>query len=242
VQAQTQMAKSKLIYPKLSPRDYVMLVRKKFSEAGDPIRAEGQMRYMRNKYAYYGLKAPEWVAILKEVFAEYGMYDGKDLRTFARLCFNDEYHEIFYAGLQMIEKQIKTQRKDFIDFLEKAIMTGAWWDTVDWISKLVGIHFKRYPELQHEYARKWISSENIWLQRVAIIHQLLYKDKTDQKLLFEMILKRKNSPEFFVQKGAGWALRQYSKTNPKAVREFISKNPELSPLTRREGMKWLKKG
>jgi len=238
-----QTANGNLILPSLSPHDYVALIRRRFSEAGDPVRAEGQMRYMRNKYAYYGLKAPEWVAILKEVFAQYGMYEGKDLQTFAKQCFNAEYHEMFYTGLQMIEKRIKTQRKDFIDFLEKAIITGGWWDTVDWISKLVGIHFKRFPELQYTYAHKWISSDNIWLQRVAIIHQLLYKEKTDQKLLFEMILRRKESKEFFVQKGAGWALRQYSKTNARAVKNFIAKHPELQPLTRREGMKWvMKKG
>ncbi len=227
--------------PTLSSKDYVALIRARFSEAGDLVRAEGQMRYMRNKYPYYGLKAPEWVAMLKDIFAEYGMYDGKDLQSFARLCFNEEYHEMFYAGVQMIEKQIKVQPAGFIDFLEKAIITGSWWDTVDWISKLVGIHFKRYPELQHKYARKWIASDNIWLQRVAIIHQLLYKEKMDQKLMFEMILYRKTSQEFFVQKGAGWALRQYSKTNAKAVREFIAKHPELSSLTRREGMKWVRK-
>lgn len=231
-----------MIYPSLSPREYISLIRKKFSDAGDPVRAEGQRRYMRNRYEYYGLKAPEWVAILKDIFTKHGMYDGKDLQAFARLCFNEQYHEMFYTGLQMMEKQIKTQPPGFIDFLEKAIITGAWWDTVDWISKLVGIHFLHYPELQSRYARKWIASDNIWLQRVAIIHQLLYREKTDQKLLFQMILHRKNSQEFFVQKGAGWALRQYSKTNTKTVREFIAKHPELPALTKREGIKWLKKG
>lgn len=226
--------------PTLSPTDYVSLIRRKFSEAGDPVRAEGQMRYMRNKYAYYGLKAPEWVAILKDVFADHGMYDGKRLQKFATLCFNEEYHEMFYAGLQMIEKQLKIQDADFIVFLEKAIKAGAWWDTVDWIAKLVGIHFLRYPKLQYAYCRKWIESSNIWLQRVAIIHQLLYHDRTDHALLFEMILHRSDSSEFFVQKGAGWALRQYSKSNGRAVRTFIAQHPELAALTKREGMKWLK--
>lgn len=231
----------KFTTPDIPPNEYVALIRKKFSEEGDPVTAEGQMRYMRNKYAYYGLKAPEWVAILKEMFAEHGMYEGKNLRTFARCCFDEEYHEMFYAGLQMLEKQIKKQPAGFIDFLEKAIVTGAWWDTVDWISKLVGIHFLRYPDLQYTYCRKWIRSDNIWLQRVAMIHQLMYKENTDHKLLFEMILERKNSAEFFVQKGAGWALRQYSKFNANAVTRFIAKHPDLAPLTKREGMKWLER-
>lgn len=225
----------------VSPHQYISIIRHRFSEAGDPIRAEGQMRYMRNQYSFYGLKAPEWVAIMKDIFAKNGLYNGKDLQVFAGLCFRQEYHEMFFAGLQMIEKQIRHQPESFIGFLERAIIKGAWWDTVDWIAKLVGIHFLRHPALQKAYCKKWINSDNIWLQRVAIIHQLLYKERTKEKLLFEMILRRKDSTEFFVQKGAGWALRQYSKTNASAVKAFIRAHPELPALTKREGLKWLKR-
>jgi 3-methyladenine DNA glycosylase AlkD len=219
----------------------VALIRKRFAEAGDPVRAEGQMKYMRNQFAYYGIKAPIWVAMLKNIFSEHGKYSGKDLQTFAKLCFQEEHREMFYAGLQMIEKQIKYQSADFIDFLEKAIVIGNWWDTVDWINKLVGIHFRRFPELQYKYSRKWIRSDNIWLQRVAILHQLMYRKDTNEKLLHEMILYRKQSAEFFVQKGAGWVLREYSKANPAAVKAFVKQNPDLPALTKREALKWLKK-
>jgi 3-methyladenine DNA glycosylase AlkD len=44
------------------------------------------------------------------------------------------------------------------------------------------------------------------------------------------------SKEFFLQKGAGWALRQLAKTNPEAVRAFVEKT-RLAPLTRREALK-----
>jgi len=59
-------------------------------------------------------------------------------------------------------------------------------------------------------------------------------------LLFDLILYHRKSKEFFIQKGAGWALREYSKTNPAAVIDFISKN-NLPSLTEREGLKWMKK-
>ena len=226
---------------RISPKAYVDLIRHQFSDAGDPVRAEGQMRYMRHRFAYFGLRAPEWVVMLKSIFKEHGMYDGKDLKTFAKLCFEEECREMFYAGLQMMEKQIRKQPESFIDFLEKAVIKGAWWDTVDWINKLIGIHFKRYPDIQYQYSRKWIASDSIWLQRVAILHQLLYRKETDTTLLSEMILYRKDSSEFFVQKGAGWVLREYSKTNPEWVKKFIRSNPDLPKLTVREGLKWLRK-
>ncbi|MEZ4918947.1 MAG: DNA alkylation repair protein [Saprospiraceae bacterium] len=55
---------------------------------------------------------------------------------------------------------------------------------------------------------------------------------------FEYILLVADSKEFFLQKGAGWALRQYSKTNPDAVREFVAAH-RLPALTRREALRLL---
>ena len=103
-----------------------------------------------------------------------------------------------------------------------------------------GIHFKNFPELQHEYTYRWIESENIWLQRVAIIHQLFYKETTEEKLLFDMIRHRADSKEFFIRKACGWALRQYAKTNPKSVERFLTKT-KVSNLTVREARKQLDK-
>ena len=67
-------------------------------------------------------------------------------------------------------------------------------------------------ELIDLYAEKWIEDENIWLQRAAILYQLYYKEKTDEKRLFRYIVRRANSNEFFVQKAIGWVLREYAKT------------------------------
>lgn len=143
-----------------------------------------------------------------------------------------------YFALELIQKSLKKQDPDFIYFLEELICTRSWWDTVDWINKLVGLHFRKYPELIQPVTEKWMSSGNIWLQRVCLIFQLLYKDKTDTALLFDYILRLKDSKEFFIQKAAGWALRQYARTNPAAVRVFVAQHP-LAPLTKREALKHL---
>ena len=222
-----------------SPADLVQLITRTYAKAGDPDTAEQQSKYMRGKFVYYGLKAPTWVAILKEIFKEHGLFDGEELLTFVRLCNDEECREMHYTGLQMLEKRIRKQPEDRIEFLEECVLTNSWWDTVDWLNKLIGIHFKHYPELQHPTARRWIEEDNIWLQRLAIIHQLTFKEKTDWPFMQEMILRRVDSKEFFVQKAAGWALRQYSKTNSKEVVAFIDAHPELPPLAKREGLKWL---
>ena len=225
----------------ITPAQYVNRIGSIYLEQGDPERAEGQMQYMRNQFGYYGLKAAEWVDILKTTFRNEGVYDPPELYKFVRLCYTQDYREMHYTGLQMLEKQLKVLPEDAILFLEECACTQSWWDSVDWLAKLIGKHFKRYPHLQRPTAERWMATENIWLKRLAIIHQLLYREQTDADLLFDMVLKIVGTKEFFLQKGAGWALRNYSKTSGPSVVRFIQAHPELPALTKREGLRWLKK-
>jgi 3-methyladenine DNA glycosylase AlkD len=224
----------------MKPPEYITCVKSIFQSHGDPVRAQGQMRYMRHQFEYYGLKAPEWLALAKEIFAKEGLFDGEELKAFARLAFAGDYREVQYAAIEMVEKRLKKQPEDFIDFLEELITTKSWWDSVDWLSKLVGIHFQRHPHLIRPVTQRWMASGNFWLQRVCLIFQLRYKEQTDFGLLCDYILQLAGSDEFFIQKGAGWALRQYSKFHAAAVTGFIEAHPQLPALTKREGLKWLK--
>ena len=224
----------------ISPKQYLQQVLSFFQENGNPEIAEGQMNYMRNKFEYYGVKAPGWVKFSKEIMKSEGVFQNKNLKKFVRMCLNEEHREIHYFGIQMVERATKKEEEDFIDFLEELILTHSWWDTVDWISKMVGWHFIRFPKQIKSVTERWMTSENIWLQRTAIIFQRYKNYPTDEKLLFDYILRMRDSREFFIQKGAGWALRDYSKENPAAVISFIGKN-ELASLTKREGLKWIKK-
>lgn len=223
----------------MTTHQYVAHIKSIFSQEGDPDRALGQMAYLRHQFEFYGLKSQEWVAHSKLIFTDKGLFDGEDLQGFARLCFEDEHREMHYIALQMVEKQLKKQAPAFIAFLQELIATKSWWDSVDWIAKLVGLHFKKHPHLIVPVTEAWMASGNFWLQRVCLIFQLTYRADTDFELMKKYIRQLSGSREFFLQKGAGWALRQYSKTNPKGVQLFIEANPQLAALTRREGMKWI---
>jgi 3-methyladenine DNA glycosylase AlkD len=78
----------------------------------------------------------------------------------------------------------------------------------------------------------------MWLNRISIIHQILYKEKTDKKFLFKVCERHMHREEFFIRKAIGWALRQYAKTNKKDVYTFVEKNKhKLSNLSYREALK-----
>jgi 3-methyladenine DNA glycosylase AlkD len=225
----------------LAPADYCALVRDAFRTQGDPDIALGQMAYMRNQFEFFGLKMPQWMALTKAIQAQQGIPEGEDLKTLARLCFADDHREMHYFALETVQKALKKQPAEFIEFLEELILSRSWWDSVDWLNKLVGLHFRRYPALIRPVTQRWLESGNIWLQRVTLIFQLTYKDKTDADLLFDHVRRLSGSSEFFIQKAAGWALRQYAKTAPDAVLDFVKKT-RLAPLTKREALKIVGKG
>lgn len=222
----------------LPPSDYYQFVRNTFRAHGDPAVAQGQMAYMRHQFEYFGLKMPTWTALARSIHQKQGLPDSPALQELARRCFEDEHREMHYFALETVQKMQKKQAPEFIGFLEELILRKSWWDTVDWIAKLVGIHFRRYPELIRPVTGRWMASGELWLQRVCLIFQLNYKEKTDAELLFGYVRRVAGSKEFFLQKGAGWALRQYSKTDPEAVRRFLAET-NVAPLTRREGGKYL---
>jgi 3-methyladenine DNA glycosylase AlkD len=85
-----------------------------------------------------------------------------------------------------------------------------------------------------------LRDDNMWVRRIALLHQLGWRDKTDAHRLFNYCLALSYDKEFFIQKAIGWALRDYAGHAPDAVRIFTHKEKErLAPLSFREANKHL---
>ncbi|MFC5647811.1 DNA alkylation repair protein [Paenibacillus solisilvae] len=193
--------------------------------------------YMRNQFPFLGIKMPQRSALTKQFMKENGAPSGEELEQAVRELWALPEREFQYTALMMLEKRVKEITPAQTELLEHIITTGSWWDTVDVIAgHLVGALFSRYPELIPVYTQKWIHSDNLWLRRTAILFQLQYKGRTDKELLFSFIRLCAGEEDFFIRKAIGWALREYSKTNPDAVRQFVA-GIELSPLSKREALK-----
>lgn len=222
-----------------SPEEYLEKISRVLESQADPERAVQQERYMKNKFRYYGLGNPEWRKLARTWFRENDIFYGEELVVLVQLAYDWDQREMHYTAVEMVEKAQKKEGPELTDLLEWMIANNSWWDTVDWISKLVGRQFQKFPEQTLPYTEKWMASGNIWLQRVAIIFQLGCKENTDFELMKKYILELSDSKEFFIRKAQGWALRQYARTAPEVVSEFVLAHPELSGLTKREAMKHL---
>lgn len=204
----------------------------------DPKLAAPMARYMRNQFPYLGLKTPERRALFRQ-FAASELPSVPDTDRVVRELWELPEREFQYVAIDLIEKQVSKLPEDFVSTLQYLITSKSWWDTVDSLSKSVGIHFKRYPETKEDWLPRWRQSDNLWLRRIALLFQLHYKNQTDFPLLCEIIRENLGSKEFFINKAIGWALRQYARQDSAAVKRFAD-SQKLEPLSRKEALKHIK--
>jgi 3-methyladenine DNA glycosylase AlkD len=209
-----------------------------FEENRNEENAGPMKKYMKDHFPFLGIKSPLRKELEKQFFKETGILKEDFNQEFVEGLWEKDEREYQYTAITYMGKFIKKFPKDAIRFLEKLLTTKSWWDSVDSIAPLAGEMARRYPELIDETLNRWSVDDNFWLRRSAILFQLKYKQQTNEELLYNYIVKNADSKEFFIQKAIGWALREYSKTNPESVRLFIEGN-QLAPLSIREGSKYL---
>ncbi len=202
--------------------------------------AKKMEKYMRNQFPFLGIKTPERRKATQTLIKSEGFPDFQSLKELVYNLWELPEREYQNVALDLLDR-IKTFPVDFLDLIETLIITKSWWDTVDPLAThSSGTYFKQHPDKLIPITERWIKSDNMWLNRSALLFQLSYKRETDFELLKRYIRLHAGSKEFFLQKAIGWALREYSKTSPEAVQQFIQQT-DLAPLSKREGSKVINK-
>jgi len=209
-----------------------------FKENSNPENAFAMAKYMRNHFSFFGIKTDERRDIFKAIWNENKQEVAENTKEIALKLFTKKQRELHLCAIEILIKQLKgNYKKGDIQLIEKLIITNSWWDSVDTIAKnILGQYLLENPLETEKVIERFSNSENMWLNRSAILFQLGYKQKTNFELLKSECEKHKNSNEFFIQKAIGWALREFGKTNPKAVKNFVT-NTNLKPLSTKEALK-----
>lgn len=210
---------------------------KELKAVANPDDAGAMKAYMKNKFEFLGVKTPARRKLAKAFFKQ--QTDSVIDWIFINEAWNNPYRELQYTALDYLEIRKKLLTPSDFSRLKKLAQTKSWWDTIDFLDRLVGSIIARFPETK-EIILAWSCDEDIWLRRLAINHQLLRKEETDTELLENILVNNLGQTEFFINKAIGWALRDYSKTNPDWVRDFIERyRAEMVALSIREGSKYL---
>lgn len=209
-----------------------------FSQNANVDNACKMQQYMKDITIFYGIPTPLRRDLTKPFIAQAKKSKTIDWQLLD-LCYKDQHRECQYFVLDYLLALKKYLKISDIDKLRAYILDKSWWDTSDVLCKIIGFMSIDNQNLK-QLMLKWSTDDNLWIRRVAILHQLGLKNKTDTKLLATIIKNNCGSNEFFINKAIGWALRDYSKINPMWVREFIKKNfNSLASLSIKEASKYI---
>jgi len=221
--------------------EFCSQLEKAFNENGNAENAVAMSKYMKNNFQFFGIKTD----CRRQIYKSICHLNQKEItaspREIALVLYAKKERELHYCALEILIKHLKNNyTKDDIQLIEKLIVTNSWWDSVDVIAKFIlGGYLLQFPLATDTVIRRFSNSDNMWLNRSAILFQLGYKGKTNFELLKSICENHKSSTEFFTQKAIGWALREYAKTNPEAVKNYVSCT-DLKKLSEKEALKNLK--
>ena len=213
-------------------------IKQRFESMEDKENASSMSKYMRNLFIFYGLPTPKRKALYKDIIKEEKKQKKIDWE-FLDQCYEDEHREFQYVVCDYLIAMNDFLTYEDIPKIKKYAQTKQWWDTIDCLDRVIGeigLRDQRVDALMIE----WSQDDDFWIRRIAIDHQLCRKEKTHTELLEKILVNNFGSDEFFINKAIGWALRDYSKTNPDWVRAFIDKyKDQMDKLSIKEASKYI---
>jgi len=197
--------------------------------------------YMKTDQPFYGVKSKARRSIFRAARRRYPITSRDEYRAVIFDLWRGVYREEMYLALDIAELSKPYHDIESWPIYVELMESAPWWDTLDWIAgKIMSLLILEHRELEGDLIQ-WRVSDNMWVRRASLLAHLKHKAATNAGLLAETILMLAHEEEFFIRKAIGWVLREYSKTNPEWVGDFVAAHEgELSPLSKREAMKYVK--
>jgi len=202
----------------------------------DPARAPAMRAYMRDQFEFLGIPTPARRAALKPLIAALRGATANELLALAGALWDLPQREYQYAALDILAARWKTLGAEQLPALIALARRKSWWDSVDATASIIGDVLRG----GHDGMDEALRDEDFWVRRIALLHQLGWRDAVDAPRLFRYALALSHEKEFFIQKAIGWALRDYARHAPDAVGNFLAQHrAQLAPLSYREAAKHL---
>ena len=222
--------------PATTPEDLAGQIRDTLAALADPARAVPMRAYMRDRFPFLGIQTPVRRAALRPLLKT--NFDQKLLLTAAALLYELPEREYRYAASDLLAGHVRRLDMGAIAPLLALAQRDSWWDTVDGLAGIVGdvlrAAHRNDPDAQTTMDAA-LRHDCLWVRRIAMIHQLGWRLETDTTRLFGYAETLAPERDFFIRKAIGWALRDYARWNPQAVRDFVAAmGGRLSPLSARE--------
>ena len=221
------------------PEQLTAQIQHTLAALADPARAVAMRAYLREQFPFLGIPTPARRAALKPLLKV--DFDQNRLLTVADQLWRLPEREYRYAAIDLLARHVGRLDSSAVAPLLALAQREPWWETVDGLAGIVGdvVGAARRNDPDAQAAMDaGLRHDCLWVRRIAMIHQLGWRLETDTTRLFAYAEKLAPESDFFIRKAIGWALRDYARWNPQAVRDFVAAmGGNLAPLSAREAMR-----
>ncbi len=221
--------------------DLVSFVAAELSQRADADKAGPMAAYLKTDMPFYGVQKKGRTEVLRAVKKQFPIESNDAYRKAIGALWAQPHREEKYMAIAIAKEHAAFISHDNVKLYRQLIVEGAWWDLVDDVAiNCVGIADRDERDKMAPVIEQWVDDEDMWLRRTSLISPIKHKADTDYETLFDHCLRRAHEKEFFIRKAIGWTLREYAKTEPDRVRDFLLEHRDRwSGLTFREASKHL---
>lgn len=226
-------------------KEIIKQCRLSLSPLTDPGQAQAMRAYMKNRFEFLGIPAPERRKACVDIIRQLKTADADQLLAVATDLWACKEREYQYLAVDILARHYRRLRPEDVPALLALAQQKSWWDSVDGLAGVLGdllrLHLTGDREIQKTMDAALLH-EDFWVRRIALLHQLGWREKTDVDRLCRYALTLAGEDEFFIRKAIGWALRDYAWHDPAMIKTFLDQHKDqFSALTQREASKNLEK-
>jgi 3-methyladenine DNA glycosylase AlkD len=210
-------------------------------EAGNPLRAAGEKRYLKSDLEFIGVAIPGVRQVIREFLRAQGKLEREQLIGLV-IALWGPIHERRVVAIDLLERHKRLLTPDDMPLIELLLRESRTWAYVDALAAgVAGDMVERYAELNAVLDR-WAIDEDFWIRRSALLALLgpIRRGGGDFERFAHYADSMLDQPEFFIRKAIGWVLREASKKRPELVYGWVApRTHRASGVTMREAVKYL---
>ncbi|MCC9727623.1 DNA alkylation repair protein, partial [Streptococcus agalactiae] len=161
--------------------DLFLSLERKFKAASDKEVSKQQEAYLRHHFKCYGIKSPERRMLYKELIKAAKRQAKIDWQLLDK-CWQSDYREYHHFVLDYLLAMSQFLTYNDCSRLEFYARHQQWWDSIDVLTKIFG-NLSLKDDKVMNLLSEWSLDQDFWMRRLAIEHQLGFKEKTNTDIL-----------------------------------------------------------
>ncbi len=200
-------------------------IKRELREKVKPEKIPFMKRILATPFEVLGVMTPD----SREIAKKYKNLDIYEVYNLFDELWNSNIHEEKSLAIHILQQYKKQFNLETWKFLRQRLNKAVTWDHIDYLATDIFAEILLNNLFLMSEIKEMANSRNFWERRLAIESTMKMIKKNKIELTLRLAEKLIYDDNVYVQKGAGWMLREAGKKNRTMIREFIMMHLDMKP-------------